>query len=942
MFRNQYDTDVTVWSPQGHLHQIDYAMEAVKQGSACLGLTSNKFAVLCGIKRQSLELAEHQKKVFKIDEHMGIAISGLTADARTLARFMRTESLNHKFVYGSSITVGRLVSDVADKKQECTQSYIRRPYGVGLLVAGVDVLGKDELIHHALQGVRGCLQGDQELTASNVTIAVVGVDQPFKIIEGAELQPYSRDFKMEAKASTDERFYTPRSSAQRGYSSAGSEDERFVDRTYHCHASRAGNGNPAAMPSAITYKDAAFRASSKRLPVTEPAYDSFDYKQHHSGSTSELRGAAPPADDYDLFSAARHNHYDSVIYMLDQGVPVNSRDAFGNTLLSIACQNGLKRITKLALRRGANINSQNITSWRRTSDMVCERLVASPRERPDDPMDGRSRTASDDSDLEEEMMRVNVFDYEWRRQMHVGDQVDAQNVFGNWCPARVLQIADGEVLLQFLNMHESWHQWLQLDSGRLAQPGTKARNDSVPIRQAQHIEVRPGGGNSSLWKEALAVRAGGGSVLVRYAGRDQKYDEWIQFTPAKVAPAGEHLQLRGRGSMLEQRKMAVDVPNMTHRRVIQAQNPRFTHYRDSLQATLGLRIYDIEGDGNCLFRSVSHQVYGDDSHHALVRAACMDYMESEKEYFEPYVVGDMAAFMRYLSYKRRDGVWGDDPELQALCELYDRPAEVFAYDPQQGFRKLRASTRTAPSLALDLPFGTLSYYGGGHYDSLVGTDHQSNLIREDPGQWEQRHIGYSHRINSRETRSDVSGVEQEVQTQSDRERTEVEQLEQVLMQSRNEFDAMDRSLEDTLKLSLAEHGGEASPAQAHREREEIEEATRESEMAAIQAELLAKAKAESEEEQMKSAIQASLGGHAVDFDAQMSAAIQASLGDAGASVPATSGADDYDEQLRRAMELSAQEYAPPPQELGLFSDESTNTDEMDELQRAIQASLERS
>ena len=141
MFRNQYDTDVTVWSPQGHLHQIDYAMEAVKQGSVCLGLTSNRVAVLCGLKRQTLELAEHQNKVFKIDDHMGIAISGLTADARTLARFMRTESLNHKFVYGSAITVGRLVSDVADKKQECTQSYIRRPYGVGLLVAGVDVRG---------------------------------------------------------------------------------------------------------------------------------------------------------------------------------------------------------------------------------------------------------------------------------------------------------------------------------------------------------------------------------------------------------------------------------------------------------------------------------------------------------------------------------------------------------------------------------------------------------------------------------------------------------------------------------------------------------------------------------------------------------------------------------------------------------------------------------
>ncbi|KAE9346955.1 hypothetical protein PR003_g7171 [Phytophthora rubi] len=575
--------------------------------------------------------------------------------------------------------------------------------------------------------------------------------------------------------------------------------------------------------------------------------------------------------------------------------------------------------------------------------MVCERLLASPTQRGDDLMDGRGRVASDDSDLEEEMMRVNVFDYEWRRQMHVGDQVDAQNVFGNWCPARVLQVADGEVLLQFLNMHEAWRQWLQVDSGRLAQSGTKAQNDSVPVRQAQQVEVRPGGGNSSLWKEAFAVRARGGTMLVRYAGRDQKFDQWIPFTPATVAPAGEHLQLRGRGSALEQRKLTVDAPNMPHRRVIQAQNPRFTHYRDSLQATLGLRIHNIEGDGNCLFRSVSHQVYGDDSHHALVRAACMDYMESEKEYFEPYVVGDMVAFMQYLRYKRRDGVWGDDPELQALCELYDRPAEVFAYDPVQGFRKLRCFHENS-ALSRSRPPIRLSYYGGGHYDSLVGPDHVPNLIRETPGEWEQRHIGYSHRINSRETRDDVTGVEQQVQAQSDRERTDVEQLEQILMLSRNEFDAMDASLEETLKLSLSEHGGEASPAHANREHDDIEEATRESEMAAIQAELLAKAKAESEEEQIKTAIQASLGGHALvgdgDFDGQMSAAIQASLGDT-ANIHAPSG-DDYDEQLRRAMELSAEEYAPPAQASGLYGDESANTDEMDELQRAIQASLERS
>ncbi|OWZ23772.1 hypothetical protein PHMEG_0001303 [Phytophthora megakarya] len=180
---------------------------------------------------------------------------------------------------------------------------------------------------------------------------------------------------MEAKAGTDERFYTPRSSARRGYSSTGSEDERFMsprgsarsvssdDNDYStpretAKTPRTESVKATSVSSAIAYKDAAFRVSSKHLPVAEPAYEPLDYKQHRGG-VSEVRVAAPPADDYDLFSAARHNRYDSVIYMLDQGVHVNSRDAYGNTLLSIACQNGLKRIVKLALRRGANINSQN-------------------------------------------------------------------------------------------------------------------------------------------------------------------------------------------------------------------------------------------------------------------------------------------------------------------------------------------------------------------------------------------------------------------------------------------------------------------------------------------------------------------------------------------------------------------------------------------------------
>ena len=68
-FRNQYDSDVTTWSPQGRLHQVEYAMEAVKQGSATVGVKSKTHAVLVAFKRRPSELAAYQKKVRKRRDH---------------------------------------------------------------------------------------------------------------------------------------------------------------------------------------------------------------------------------------------------------------------------------------------------------------------------------------------------------------------------------------------------------------------------------------------------------------------------------------------------------------------------------------------------------------------------------------------------------------------------------------------------------------------------------------------------------------------------------------------------------------------------------------------------------------------------------------------------------------------------------------------------------
>jgi len=234
MYRTQYDSDITTWSPQGRIHQIEYAMEAVKQGSAVVGLKSKTHAVLAALKRSpSNELASYQQKIFKIDDHMGIAIAGLTADARVLSKFMRSECINHKYVYDTPIQVNRLVVQIADKSQVHTQKYGRRPYGVGLLVAGYDQTGAhlfetcpsgnyfdwkaisigaraqsaktylekkfqtfenlplQSLVKHALVALKETTgQQSEGLTSKNCAVGVVGEDQKFVTFEGASLQPY--------------------------------------------------------------------------------------------------------------------------------------------------------------------------------------------------------------------------------------------------------------------------------------------------------------------------------------------------------------------------------------------------------------------------------------------------------------------------------------------------------------------------------------------------------------------------------------------------------------------------------------------------------------------------------------------------------------------------------------------------------------------------------
>ncbi|RZN49511.1 archaeal proteasome endopeptidase complex subunit alpha [archaeon] len=138
-----YDHAITVFSPDGSLYQVSYAAEAVKKGSTALGVKCKDGIVLAVDKSLPSNLVESEsfEKIFQIDDHMATASSGIIADARVLVDRARVQAQVHKLTYDEEISVMALTKSIGDLKQMHTQYGGLRPFGVSLIVAGVDSEG---------------------------------------------------------------------------------------------------------------------------------------------------------------------------------------------------------------------------------------------------------------------------------------------------------------------------------------------------------------------------------------------------------------------------------------------------------------------------------------------------------------------------------------------------------------------------------------------------------------------------------------------------------------------------------------------------------------------------------------------------------------------------------------------------------------------------------
>ena len=226
----EYDGAITIFSPEGRIYQVEYALELVKRGSPIVGVKSPEGVVLAAIEPKQSRLAAqiNSKKIYQIDEHVAVAIAGLSPDARVLVRQARYVSQGNRMTYDEPVDIESLTSSVGDLLQTYTQNAGVRPFGVSIIFGGVDnhrvslistdpsgsyrghkahAIGRnsekamkvlheqyregmnlDEATALAIESLKEA--ADEALTPEDLNISLISVEQKFRTLSVEEIKKY--------------------------------------------------------------------------------------------------------------------------------------------------------------------------------------------------------------------------------------------------------------------------------------------------------------------------------------------------------------------------------------------------------------------------------------------------------------------------------------------------------------------------------------------------------------------------------------------------------------------------------------------------------------------------------------------------------------------------------------------------------------------------------
>lgn len=231
-----------------------------------------------------------------------------------------------------------------------------------------------------------------------------------------------------------------------------------------------------------------------------------------------------------------------------------------------------------------------------------------------------------------------------------------------------------QVKVHYKGYHAKFDEWINKDkaSSRIrpygrhkliaSKPYAGPRQFGVPLSIRRASKGMEPGRRAGSEKEMFVVKA----PISRYNSNENEdiliYNENKQLGMKINEEKGSSSQTKHLHT--NQNNNHMDEQDERTRRISNL-SEQYKRYTDAL-GKQNLRVVPVEGDGNCLFRAVAHQIYGSEAYHYIVREKCIDYMEIEAEFFSQFVEGGSEFFPLYLRAKRMDACWGDDPEIEVM------------------------------------------------------------------------------------------------------------------------------------------------------------------------------------------------------------------------------------------------------------------------------------
>ncbi|XP_003390676.1 PREDICTED: proteasome subunit alpha type-4-like [Amphimedon queenslandica] len=137
----RYDTKTTIFSPEGRLYQVEYAMEAIGHAGTCLGILAKDGVLLAAERKNTNKLLDDvflSEKIYRLHDNMACSVAGITSDANVLTNYLRQTAQKYELVYKEAMPCEQLVMQICDLKQQYTQFGGLRPFGVSILFMGWD------------------------------------------------------------------------------------------------------------------------------------------------------------------------------------------------------------------------------------------------------------------------------------------------------------------------------------------------------------------------------------------------------------------------------------------------------------------------------------------------------------------------------------------------------------------------------------------------------------------------------------------------------------------------------------------------------------------------------------------------------------------------------------------------------------------------------------